>query len=52
MKKVHIGIVEKAKQTSLNTGMHNRVTTVLHEQWICTGIQRHTHITLGSMVTI
>ena len=44
-----IGIVEKAKETS---GMHNRAITVLHEQWMCLGMQRHTHITLCSMVTI
>ena len=47
-----IGIVEKAKETSSDSGMHNRAITVLHEQWMCPGIQRHTHITLYSMVTI
>ena len=52
--KGHIGIVEKAKETSWNSGTHNRVITVLHEQWMCPGMQRHTctHITLCSMVTI
>ena len=50
--KGHIGIVEKAKETSLDSGMHNRAITVLHEQWMCPGMQRHTHITLCSMVTI
>ena len=29
-KKGHIGIVEKAKETSSDTGMHNRAITVLH----------------------
>ena len=47
-----IGIVEKAKETSSDNGMHNRAINVLHEQWICPGMQRHTHITLCSMVTI
>ena len=63
-KKGHIGIVEKAKETSLDSGMHNRAITVLHEQWmcpemqrhthitLCPGMQRHTHITLCSMITI
>ena len=50
--KRHIGIVEKAKETSSDSGMHNRAITVLHEQWMCPGMQRHTHITLCSMVTI
>ena len=48
----YIGIVEKAKETSSDTGMYNRAITVLHEQWTCPGMQRHTHITLCSMVTI
>ena len=47
--KGHIGIVEKA---SSDSSMHNRAITVLHEQWMCPGMQRHTHITLCSMVTI
>ena len=47
-----IGIAEKAKETSSDTGMHNRAITVLHEQWMYPGMQRHTHITLCSMVTI
>ena len=33
--KGHIGIVEKAKETSSDSGMHNRAITVLHEQWMC-----------------
>ena len=41
-----IGIVEKAKETSSDSGMHNRAITVLHEQWMYPGMQRHTHITL------
>ena len=36
-KDIAIGIVEKAKETSLDTGMHNRTITVLHEQWMCPG---------------
>ena len=39
-------IVEKAKETSSDIGMHNRAIIVLHEQWMC---QRHTHITLCSL---
>ena len=46
------GIVEKAKETSSDSGMHNRAITVLHEQWMCLGMQRHTRITLSSLVTI
>ena len=42
----------KGSETSLDTGMRNRAITVLHEQWMCLGMQRHTHITLCSMVTI
>ena len=41
--KGHIGIVEKVQETSSNTGMHNRAITVLHEQNMCVGKQRHTH---------
>ena len=51
-KKGHIGIVEKAKETISDTGVHNRAITVLHEQWMCLGMQKHTQITLCSMVTI
>ena len=49
-----IRIVEKVKETSSDTGMHNRAITVLHEQWMCLGMQRHTHmhITLCNLVTI
>ena len=46
---IYIGIVEKAKETSSDSGMHNRAITVLHEQWMCPGMQRYTHITLCSM---
>ena len=48
----YIRIVEKPKETSSDTGMHNKAITVLHEQWMSLGMQRHTHITLCSMVTI
>ena len=44
------GIVEKAKETSSDSGMHDRAITVLHEQWMCHGVQRHTHITLYNLV--
>ena len=43
---IKIGIEEKAQETSSDTGMHNRAITVLHEQWTCLGMQRHTYITL------
>ena len=29
---IRIGIVEKVQETSSDTGVHNRVITVLHEQ--------------------
>ena len=45
----HIGTV---KETSSDSGIHNRAISVLHEQWMCPGMQRHTHITLCSMVTV
>ena len=32
--KGHIGIVEEVQETSLDTGMHNKTITVLHEQWM------------------
>ena len=48
----NIGIVEKAKETTSDSGMHNRATTVPCDQWMCPGMQRHTHITMCSMVTI
>ena len=47
-----IGIVERAKETSWDSGMQDRAITVLHEQWMCLGMQRHTHITLCNLVTI
>ena len=46
-KKGHIGIVEKAKETSSDTGMHRAIT----EQWMCLGMQRRTHITQCNLVT-
>ena len=46
LKKGHIGNVQEA---SSDTGVHSNVCvcaiTVLHEQWMCLGMQRHTHIT-------
>ena len=41
--KGHIGIVEKAKETSSDSGMHNRPITVLHEQWISVSWNAETH---------
>ena len=43
IKKGNIQDCRKAKETSSDTGMNNRAITVLHEQWICLGMQRHTH---------
>ena len=48
----HIRIVEKVQETSSDTGVHSRAITGLHEQWMCFGKQRHTHITLCNLVTI
>ena len=31
----NIGIVEKTKETSLDTGMHDRA---INEQWMCLGM--------------
>ena len=42
----HIGSVEKAKETSSDSAMHNRAFTVLHEQWMCPGMQTHPHHTV------
>ena len=48
---VRTGIVEKAQETSSDSDMHNTVClchwpiAVLHEQWMCLGIQRNTYIT-------
>ena len=33
-------VVENAKETSSDTGMHNRAITVLQEQRMCPGMQR------------
>ena len=47
----HRQFVENVQETSPDTGMHNRAITVLDEQWMCLGKQRHTHITLCNLVT-
>ena len=47
-----IEIVEKVQVTSSDTGIHNKAITVLHEQWMCLGKQKHTHITLCNLVTL
>ena len=56
IKKGHIGIVEKAQETSSDSDMHNtvcaRAIAVLHEQWMCLGIQRNTHITGNNLIPI
>ena len=46
--KGHIEIVEKVKEISTDTRMHNRAITVLHihEQWMRPGMQRHLHHTV------
>ena len=49
-KKGHIEI--QRKQVQIVVYMHDRAITVLHDQWMCLGIQRHTHITLCNLVTI
>ena len=46
------GNIENAQQTSLNIIILLCIKvcacaiSVLHEQWMCVGMQRHTHITL------
>ena len=38
---------EKAQETSSDSDMHNTVClciAVLHEQWMCLGMQRNNHI--------
>ena len=45
----HIGIVEKAQETSSVCAC---VIAVLHEQWMCLGIQRNTHITGNNLIPI
>ena len=55
--KGHIGIVEKAQETSSDTGMHDTVClchemTVLHEQWMYLVMQRNTHITGNNLIPI
>ena len=52
LKRDIIGIVEKVQVTSSDTGIHNKAITVLHEQWMCLGKQKHTHITLCNLVTL
>ena len=51
-KKGHIGIVEKAQETSSDSDMQYCVLAVLHEQWMCLGIQRNTHITGNNLIPI
>ena len=46
MKMDIIGIVEKAKETSSDTGMHNRANTVLYELDIYWNAETHQHHTV------
>ena len=54
--KIHIGVVEKAQKTSSDSDMHNTVClchiALLHEQWMCLGMQRNTHITGNNLIPI
>ena len=43
IKKGHIGIVEKAKETSSDCGMHNRAITVLHAVDVSWNAETHPH---------
>ena len=57
IKKGHnIGIVEKAQETSSDSDMHNTVLVpllyILHEQWMCLGMQRNTHIMGNNLIPI
>ena len=49
-----IGIVEKAQETSLDTGMHTTVCLCHYctEQWMYLGMQRYTHITGNNLIPI
>ena len=42
----HMGIVKIVQQTNLDFGI-----TVLHEQWMWLGMQKHTHIILCNLDT-
>ena len=56
IKKGHIGIVEKAQETSSDSDMHMIhcacAIAVLHEQWMCLGMQRNTHIMGNNLIPI
>ena len=45
--------VEKAKKTSSDTDIHRMCMCVYnHEQWMCLGMQRRTHITLVTSIYV
>ena len=55
LKKGHIGIVEKAQETSSDSDIITLCAyaiALLHEQWMCFGIQRNTHITGNNLIPI
>ena len=43
---------KKAKKTSSDIALCACAIAVHHKQWMCLGMQRHTHITLCNLVTI
>ena len=47
-------IVEKVQQTSLDTyiAIYVYANTVLHEQWMCLGMQTHPHHTGNTLIPI
>ena len=47
----HIGIVEKAQETR-SVYLCACAIAVLHEQWMCLGIQRNIHITGNNLIPI
>ena len=59
-KKGHIGIVEKAQETSSDSDIIICITLcacaiaqpLLHEQWMCLGMQRNTHIMGNNLIPI
>ena len=53
IKKGHIGIVEKAQETSSDSDMLCACAiALLHKQWMCLGMQRNTHITGNNLIPI
>ena len=56
LKKGHIGIVEKAQETSSDSDICITLCAcaiaLLHEQWMCLGMQRNTHIMGNNLIPI